>query len=71
MYDLFLEPDKDVKPTKRQLWCPYCGGYTEFKRGVKMKALPFKHWVRACTECGITINDFHVKSVNKLWETCR
>lgn len=62
-------PHKEIdysKPRKKgQIWCCYCGEWRHFKRKQMNGYLTYER----CTDCGISIEDFWVKSVNRLWST--
>lgn len=45
------------------LYCPYCHSYKDW---VKVD-LGYGNTARGC-ECGMTENDFHIKTVNSLWK---
>lgn len=61
-YTVTPRPD-DKPPKKGKLWCPYCAKWTVFK---SLQMNGYMTYRRAeC--CGISIEDFHVKTVNKLW----
>lgn len=57
-----LDP-KAVKE-KGQLWCPYCACHRFFPLD------SFRGYDR-CEICGISTNDFHVKTENKMWPSVR
>jgi DNA-directed RNA polymerase subunit RPC12/RpoP len=66
----YKEPDHEKKKRKGQLWCPYCGEWHFFKFNRPLKL--FKGQTssyRRCENCNMSIEDFWVKTVNKLWET--
>lgn len=55
----YKEPDHSKKKRKGAMWCPYCGEWRVYKRNP---------WgTKSCPDCGITDNDFWVKTVNKTW----
>lgn len=60
-------PYKEIDTTKKkkrgQLWCCYCGEWRHFKRRQMGGYLTYER----CTGCGISIEDYWVKTVNKLW----
>ena len=64
---LHLHVDSTKKKRKGQLWCPYCGEWTYFKMFRKLRFFPFQSTYRRCVKCGISVEDFWVKTVNKLW----
>ena len=47
---------------KGKLYCPECGFHTKYKNDSYLG-------LKICTYCGISVNDFYVKSCNGLWET--
>ena len=49
---------KGIKLKPKELWCPYCSMPVVF---VKNKQLG----VRCCPVCGVSINEFYVKKVNR------
>lgn len=53
-----------VPPKKGYLFCTECHDYKKFKN------LPDKYGnvLKRCVECGISINDFHIKTANRLWD---
>lgn len=51
------------RKSKKQLYCPYCAQYRKFKARQKNGYLTY----RRCTSCGISNEDFYVKTYNKLW----
>lgn len=46
------------------MYCPYCYGYKTFKKIKNEYGLEIK----GCESCGISVEDFHVKTVNGLWK---
>jgi hypothetical protein len=49
---------------KNLFYCPYCLGYKEWKT----VDLGYGNKEKGCETCGITKNDFNVKSANNLWK---
>lgn len=45
-------------------YCPYCHGYKEFKN----VDTGYDGSAKGCPDCGMTVNDFHMKTVNNLWK---
>ena len=66
----FPRPDEEppsfgrLKQSQRILWCPYCDEWTIFEKGKSIYSDS-----HVCTGvCGwANTNDFHVKTVNKIW----
>jgi hypothetical protein len=51
-------------PSKPKVfYCPYCHGYKYWG----MVDLDYDLKVKGCVDCGMTINDFNIKTVNGLW----
>lgn len=48
------------KKPKDMLYCPYCATWSTFKRFSYLESTK-------CIGCGISVNDFHVKTQNGLW----
>lgn len=49
------------KKTKGALYCPYCYDWSHFQK--------FNYYdSHKCISCGISVNDFYVKTYNNLWE---
>ena len=62
-----IDPKKNRR-SKRQLWCAYCGEWRLFKASMRehsdgTRTIGYKR----CTGCGISDEDFWIKSVNKKW----
>lgn len=51
------------RKSKKQLYCPYCAQYRKFKAKQMNGYLTYKR----CTGCGISDEDFYVKTYNGLW----
>lgn len=51
---------QEKKPVKDALYCPYCKDWSVFKKHSYLDS-------KKCIGCGISDNDFYVKSDNKLW----
>lgn len=70
-------PPKGV-PNDGELWCPYCRRWREFRvpQGDEDAPIGSYSWQNAvlsrleipiCPWCGITTQEFHVKTFNNLW----
>ena len=68
----FPMPDK-VKLKRNQMWCPYCVKPREFKKGqlVEHDGISFLSDYRRCVVCGMSDNDFYVKTYNHLWHNSK
>lgn len=52
---------KPSSPTpKGTLWCPYCAAYRTYPGDEYLG-------IARCEICGMSTNDFHVKTFNQLW----
>jgi hypothetical protein len=64
-------PHKEIDPNKKQrkgqLWCPYCGEWRWFRYNVQLANWPYKSYYKRCTGCGISDEDYWVKTINKRW----
>lgn len=59
-------PSEEVLKKKKkrgQLYCPYCRDYRKFKPIKKKGYVTYPR----CVECGISNEDFYVKTYNNLW----
>lgn len=58
------EPPKGFQVPRGKLWCPYCNEAREF---------PYDSYigVERCQVCGISVRDFHIKTINDLWPKTR
>lgn len=61
-YTITPRPEEE-KPPKGKLWCPYCAKWSKFKP--RNMGSYFSYPRSEC--CGISTEDFHVKTQNKLW----
>lgn len=59
-----ITPRPDEKPPRGMMWCPYEAKWSKFITNHPL--IPMSSYYR-CETCGISIEDFHVKTVNKLW----
>lgn len=52
-----------VEKKRGHLFCTECHDYKQFKK------LPWEHGsvFNCCPDCGITTNDFNIKTANELW----
>jgi hypothetical protein len=55
---------RPVDPVKGKLYCPECNDYTEYSKKYGYEGSDLRH----CQYCGLSDNDFNVKSLNGLWE---
>ena len=53
-------PPEDVKIRRGEYWCPYCAEPVRFEMDRNLQIL-------RCPRCGISENDYYVKTANKLW----
>ncbi|MCY9737506.1 hypothetical protein M5X17_27775 [Paenibacillus alvei] len=60
-----ITPKPDEKNPRGKLWCPYCAKWSKY---YYHKDYPYSSLTR-CQFCCISIEDFHVKTVNHLWES--
>lgn len=58
-----ITPRPDEKAPRGNLWCPYESKWSKFG---SHKDHPSSTLAR-CLSCGISIEDFHVKTTNRLW----
>lgn len=63
-----VKPPEGTPRGKRQLWCPYCHKWVRFKHR-QMGGYLSQSKKAEC--CGISDNDFWVKTHNKLWESLK
>lgn len=60
-----ITPRPDEKPPRGKMWCPYEGSWQKFKIGghplIPDSTLP------RCESCGISTEDYYVKTHNYLW----
>lgn len=59
-----ITPRPDEKPKRGTMWCPYCADWNKFI--AYHPKVPQSSYGR-CETCAISQEDFHVKTVNKLW----
>jgi hypothetical protein len=59
-----ITPRPDEKAPRAKYWCPYEGKWSRFI--LNHPDFPESTYPR-CETCGISLEDFHVKTVNKLW----
>jgi hypothetical protein len=54
---------------RNDLWCPYCVKPRQFKGNqlVQLDGISFISDYKRCVVCGISDNDYHVKTMNHLW----
>lgn len=59
----------NIKMKKSELWCPYCAKPRRFKSGylVEIDGISYISSDKRCVICGMSDNDFHVKTENHLW----
>lgn len=60
LYQCIQAPFKSQKV----LYCPYCNAYKEWG----MVDLGYGLKEKGCTDCGMTKNDFYIKTANGLWK---
>ncbi len=53
-------PPPGAKKLQDEYWCPYCAQFTKFEVDRKFQ-------IMRCTRCGISDQDFYVKTANHLW----
>lgn len=53
-----------VPPKPKVMYCPYCHGYKKFKK----TSCEYGLEIKGCESCGISVYDFHVRTVNSLWK---
>lgn len=58
------EPDPNKVAQRGELWCPYCSEYRSFVKDGFVGT-------ERCEICGISTNDWHIKTINKLWPSIR
>ena len=63
-YGKFLYRSVPVPQKPKVMYCPYCMAYKDFKQ----ISLGYGQLVKGCPDCGMTVLDFHVKTVNNLWK---
>lgn len=56
-----IAPPEDLKRPKATFWCTYCQEYTKFEPKEGRSSY-------CCIGCGISMDDYHIKTHNKLWE---
>ncbi len=56
----YKELPKDFNFKRGEIFCPYCGNTSEWKKDA------FKGALR-CPYCGMSDSDFWVKTINKRW----
>ncbi|MCY9757655.1 hypothetical protein M5X00_25855 [Paenibacillus alvei] len=59
-----ITPRPDEKPPKGMMWCPYEAKWSKFISPNPLS--PMSTYLR-CETCGISIEDYYTKTVNKLW----
>lgn len=59
-----ITPRPDEKPPRGSFWCPYDGTWNKFI--MNHPKVPLSTYPR-CKTCGMSIEDYHVKTANKLW----
>jgi hypothetical protein len=57
------EPPENGKIPRGKYWCSYCNSYKKFtnKRGSELT-------YPRCETCNISLEDFYIKTHNKLWQ---
>ncbi|WP_255305650.1 hypothetical protein [Paenibacillus sp. Mc5Re-14] len=59
-----ITPRPDEKPPKGKLWCPYDASWQKFI--TNHPKVPLSSYPR-CECCGISTEDYYIKTENKLW----
>ena len=59
-----ITPRPEEKPPRGGLWCPYEAKWSKFI--TNHPKFPESSYPR-CETCGISVEDYYVKSTNKLW----
>lgn len=54
----------DDKPPRGKFWCPYHASWEKFI--MHHPKMPLSTYPR-CQKCGMSIEDYHIKTANKLW----
>lgn len=66
LFDLMKKPKnvtvnklpEGIKLNRDELFCPYCTQVSKFQKN--------RFGIKACAFCGISINDYWIKKVNKI-----